>query len=203
MLPDELRFWYEYAMLATSTVRDLPFNEVLANLDGGAALVDLRSIESYLEVHVPGSLELLYEFGPGMAARARDCLPLSLPLILLDLGQGDLGHAAASLRGKGFAVLGKTADGINQWAATRGAPASTDLVKERAGDGTLLHVGDPGARAPEGALHIPIELLWARASEVKAQGGVTVVAGYGVRSALAIGILERAGVEQISFWKTR
>lgn len=184
--------------------RTLPFDEALAHLDDGAALADLRSIESYLEVHVPGSLELLYEFGPGMAARARDCLPLSLPLILLDLGQGDVRHAAASLRGKGFAVLGKIEDGINQWAATRGAPASCDVVQhEDPPDGAVLDVGDPGARAPGDAIRIPIELLWARAGEVAGHEHVMVSAGYGVRAALAVGILERAGVQRVTFWKPK
>lgn len=189
-------------MPTTSTLRTLPFDETLAHLDDGAALVDLRSIESYLEVHVPGSLELLYEFGPGMAARARDCLPVSLPLILLDLGQGDVRHAAASLRGKGFAVLGATDDGINQWAATRAAPASTEVLhQDRPPEGAVLHVGDPGARAPEDALHIPIERLWTRVGEAGGHKRITVAAGYGVRAALAVGMLERAGVEQIGFWK--
>lgn len=189
-------------MLAFSTLRTLPFEETLANLERGAAVVDLRSVESYLEVHVPGSLELLYEFGPGMAARARDCLPLSLSLILLDLGQGDVRHAAASLRGKGFVVLGKTDDGINQWAAMRGAPASTEVVHhEQPLDETILDVGDSGARAPEGAIQIPIELLWARIGELAGHKRVTVAAGFGVRAALAIGMLERAGVEQVGFWR--
>lgn len=190
-------------MPVTSTIRTLPFDEVLANIDEGAALVDLRSIESYLEVHVPGSLELLYEFGPGMAARARDCLPLSLPLILLDLGEGDMVNAAASLRGKGFAVLGKADDGINQWAATRGAPASTEVVERLSANGTVLHVGDPGARAPKGAIHIPIELLWRRVGEVAEREPIAVVAGFGVRAALAIGMLERAGLQEVTFYKTR
>ena len=190
-------------MPVTSTLRSLPFDEVLANVDAGAALVDLRSIESYLEVHVPGSLEILYEFGPGMAARARDCIPLSVPLILLDLGQGDAGHAAASLRGKGFSVLGSVEDGINQWAAARGVPASTEVIQQPAPGDAVLHVGDPGARAPDGAVHIPIELLWARVGEVAHHDRLTVTAGYGVRAALAVGILERAGVEEVTFWRVR
>jgi rhodanese-related sulfurtransferase len=191
-------------MLAASTLRTLPFEEVLANVDKGAALVDLRLIEPYLEVHVPGSLELLYEFGPGMAGRARDCLPVSLPLILLDLGRGDAVNAAASLRGKGFAVLGKAEDGINQWAATRGPPASTEVLhQEPSPEGLVLDVGDPGAHAPESALRIPIELLWSRAQEATGRGPVAVAAGYGVRAALAVGILERKGAEEIVFWKRR
>ena len=96
-------------MLATRTLRRLPFEEALAAVDTGAAFVDLRPTDAYLEVHIPASLALLYERGPGMASRARDCLPLDLPLVLVDLGELDYVHAAASLRGKGFTVLGSIA----------------------------------------------------------------------------------------------
>jgi rhodanese-related sulfurtransferase len=186
-----------------STLRTLGFGDALERHDAGAAFVDLRTIDSYLEVHVPMSVELLYEFGPGMAARARDCIPLDIPLILLDLSTGDVAHAAASLRGKGFVVLGLVEDGVNQWAALRGAPASTETVSsDAAPEGLLLHVGDPGSRRPDGALHIPVEHLWGRAGELAGRDHVVICAGYGVRAALAVGILERAGVESITFWRT-
>lgn len=187
-----------------STLRTLVFQEALEHNDAGAAFVDLRPIDSYLEVHVPTSIELLYEFGPGMASRARDCVPLDVPLILLDLCTGDMPHAAAALRGKGFEVLGRVEDGINQWAALRGAPASTETARSAdAPQGALLHVGDPGSKWPDGALHIALEHLWSRAAELAEHDHVVVCAGYGVRAALAVGILERAGVGSITFWRTR
>lgn len=189
-------------MTTMTALRTLDFQEALEHADAGAAFVDLRPIDSYLEVHVPASLELLYEFGPGMAARARDCVPLDVPLMLLDLQAGDIAHATASLRGKGFKVLGRIEDGINQWAAVRGAPASTETVEaEAAPAGVLLDVGDPGAGRPEGALHIAVEHLWARASELSEHDRVVVSAGYGVRAALAVGMLERVGIESITFWR--
>ena len=184
-------------MLMKSTLRDMPVDEALAAVDAGAAFVDLRPVESYLEVHVPGSMALLYEFGPGLAARARDCLPLSLPLVLLDLGQNNLMHAAASFRGKGFTVLGKIDDGINQWATERGTPISTEIVSKP--EGLVLDVGDPGASAGDDAVLIPLEMLWARAAELGDEQRVTIASGYGVRAALAVGILERGGHE-VAIW---
>lgn len=182
------------------SVRKLAYEDAAAAVDRGAAFVDLRPIESYLEVHIRGSIALLYEFGPGMASRARDCLPLSLPLVLLDLGHGDLVNAAGSLRGKGFTVLGQVADGINKWAAAGGSPVSTESGGER--QGCVLDVGDPGAHPGESALRIPLEVLWGRASELDEDETITVVSGYGVRAALAVGILERFG-HDVAVWNTR
>jgi rhodanese-related sulfurtransferase len=187
-------------MFTRRSVQMLSFEEASAAVDHGAAFVDLRPIESYLEVHIRGSLALLYEFGPGMVSRARDCLPLGLPLVLLDLGHGDLANAAASLRGKGFTVLGRVADGINQWAAAGGSPVSTEIVARP--EGRVLDVGDPGAHTGEDSLRIPIEVLWGRASELNEDESITVASGFGVRAALAVGILERFG-HDVSVWDAR
>ncbi|MGH2750944.1 MAG: hypothetical protein ACRDK3_08750 [Actinomycetota bacterium] len=189
-------------MLTRPTLRTLPFDDAKAAVDRGAAFVDLRPVESYLEVHVPKSLALLYEFGPGMAARARDCLPLGLPLVLLDLGHGNPGHAASSLKGKGFTVLGRVEDGINRWAAVQdaAAPISTEVVARP--QGRVLHVGDPGVFPGDDALTIPLELLWERASELERGEPIVVASGYGVRAALAVGILERFEYEVV-IWDAR
>jgi rhodanese-related sulfurtransferase len=193
---------YKTRMPVHTVLRTLDFDDALAHADAGAAFVDVRPVQAYLDVHIPGSLELLYEFGPGFAGRARDCLPLDLPLILLDLGDGDLDNAAASLRGKGFEVLGSVADGINQWASTRGAPVSTEVIEgDRASGGIAVDVGDPGAGRCEGAREVALERLWDEAGSLKGAGRVVVVAGVGVRAALAVGILEHRGIEEVAFWR--
>ncbi len=192
-------------MIIPTTLQTLAFDQALAHVrEEGAAFVDLRPIDSYLEVHVPGSLELLYEFGPGMAARARDCLPLSLPLVLLELGAGDVLHAAASLRGKGFTVLGKVDDAINRWTELCGSPASTDVIEgpDRP-DGAIVDVVDPGAIVPDPTYRIPLEQLWKRVDQVDLRAPLVVAAGFGVRAALAVGILERAGAEQVAYWRVK
>jgi hydroxyacylglutathione hydrolase len=189
-------------MLAAQTLKDLSFDEAIACVDNGAAFVDLRRPGAYLEVHIPGSLCLVYEFGPGMASRARDCLPLDLPFVLMDLGdEFDYVHAAASLRGKGFTVLGKLEDALNAWASERGVPASTDITSSTiSGTGTVLDVRDAGAPHMEDAVSIPVDQLWQRVDELGGPTRVAVLAGYGVRAALAIGILERAGIAEIIFF---
>ena len=189
--------------MARTTLRTLGFDDAVTRVEEGAAFADLRPTPSFLEVHIPGSLALLYEAGPGFAGRARDCLPLDLPLVLLATGEVDLADAAAALRGKGFAVAGAVEDGLNEWAARRGAPASTEIADGREPpDGVLLDVGDPGGPSREGAARIPVDELWARVDDVPEGSPVVVASGAGVRAALAIGMLERAG-RDVVLWRPR
>jgi rhodanese-related sulfurtransferase len=189
----------------TTTLMELDIERGDALVAEGAAYVDLRDTDSYLDVHIPGSLGLLYEFGPGMATRARDCLPLDLPLLLLSSPEADMSNAAAALRGKGFTVIGRVDDALQRWAAVHGTPASTEIVEgPDAPEGMVLDVADPGVITPEGGgRRIPLDHLWGRAAELAGDEVVVVAAGYGVRAALAVGMLERAGVGEVVFWKTR
>jgi rhodanese-related sulfurtransferase len=189
-------------MPVASTLKSLSFDVALRTVEGGGAFVDLRSTDDYLDVHIPGSLCLVYEYGPGLASRARDCLPLDLPLVLLALGDVDHMDAAASLRGKGFTVVGLTEDPINQWANARGVPASTEVAYGTLpGEGTVLDVGDPRAPHAAEAVRIPTDQLWRRVGELEGAKRVAITTGYGVRAALAVGILERFGAEEVFLWK--
>src|SRR5688500_8840487 len=107
--------------MVTTTLRTIPFDEAVDRVDRGAAFVDLRDAPSYLDGHVPGSLGLVYEFGPGMAGRARDCIPLSVPLVLIRTEGVNMLHSAASLRGKGFNVLGEVENALNLWSGRGGS----------------------------------------------------------------------------------
>jgi rhodanese-related sulfurtransferase len=189
-------------MLVKPPLRELDFEEAMAEFDEGAALIDFRPVDDYLDVHVPGSISLLFEAGPGMASRARDCLPLNVPLVLIDLGGVDIAYAAAALRGKGFHVVGSLPDAINAWVGSGGKPGSTDVVAQQVPpQGLLLDVADPGARPPDEAKRIPLEHLWGRADDFADEPRVVISAGKGVRAAMAVGMLERAGVGEILFWK--
>ena len=187
-------------MPTTTTLRTLDLDEAVAVVEAGGAFLDIRDVDPYLDVHIPGSINVLYESGPGFNSRARDCIPLEVRLVLLDVGTGDPTTAASALRGKGFDVVGKFDDGINRWVGSRRHLASTEVANERPSI-PVLHVNDPGAQVREPGVIIPIEQLWARIDEVPS-GAVAIAAGFGVRAALAVGILERAGRDVI-FWKTR
>lgn len=190
----------------TRTLKQLSFADALVVVDSGAAFVDIRRVRDYLDVHIPGSLGNLYESGPGFAGRMRDCIPLEIPLVLMDADDGPAPvDVAAALRGKGFTILGYVEDALNGWAAAKDTPVSTEVIEgNQAGGKVLLDVGDPGATHVEGALRITSDRLWSRVDEVvgAADGGrVVVVVGYGVRAALCVGILERHGLTEITFWK--
>ena len=191
-------------MVTTSTLKKLSFSGSMRHVDEGAAFVDLRDVHSYLEVHIPGSLSLLYETGPGFQSRARDCIPLEVPLVLMARDGVDMVNAASSLRGRGFNVIGVVDDAVNEWAKWYGTPASTETYRgPRPRHSPVLDVSDPGAVGVEEATNIPIEQLWGRAQEVASEPRVVVASGYGVRAALAVGILEGAGVKETIVWETR
>lgn len=184
-----------------TTVKELAYEDATGYVAAGGAFVDLRAVDDYLDVHIPGSLSLQYEPGPGFPVRARDCIPLEVPLVLLEREDVDLSVAAAGLRGKGFAVAGAVRDGINGWAQANGSPASTETIDgQTRPSGTVLDVGDPGAPAVEDALKISVERLWTRTADVQGSP-VIVLANRGVRAALAIGMLERAGRRDIALWR--
>lgn len=186
--------------LAVTSSREIGIDEAQHLVEEGAAFVDLRPTAAYLDVHIHGSLALQYEFGPGMAGRARDCIPLEVPLVLLHHGGLDVTEVTAALRGKGFAVLGYVNDGLTAWGNANGAPASTEVVKGSSAPAeTVLDVGDPGVRIYPGARLITVEKLWTRTDEIEGER-VAILAGRGVRASLAVGMLERAGVEEIIFW---
>jgi rhodanese-related sulfurtransferase len=185
-----------------TTLKTLRFDDAAHEVALGAAFVDLRAIKSYLAQHIPGSLALLYEDGPGMPSRARDCLPLEVPLIILDTPGIDLANAAAALRGKGFNVLGKVHDALESWRSSGRTLSSTEVVAAPPTSDAVLDVGDPGGSAPSDAMHVPIESLWRQLDELRGVSRVVVVAGHGVRAALAVGMLERANVATVQLWRT-
>lgn len=189
-------------MQVTTSLRTLTIEEALQAVAAGGAFIDLREVDDYFDVHVPGSLSLEYERGPGMPGRARDCIPLSIPFVLLDEGEHDMNAVAAALRGKGFAVAGSLPGGVRAWAEAAGTPASTEVHGGSAPPrGTVLMVGDPGAPVADEGTVVPIEKLYERAGELRKVGPVVVSTGRGLRAALAIGFLERAGVEDVSVWR--
>lgn len=188
-------------ILVTTTVKKLSIEEAELLVPGGAAYVDLRRADDYLDAHVPCSVCLQYEFGPGMPGRARDCIPLDVPLVLLGSQGVDMAEVTASLRGKGFGVPGYVADGLKVWAERSGTAGSTPVVEETtAPDGTILSVGDPGSPLVQGATFIPLERLWYRVDEIP-QGRVVIAAGRSVRAAMAVGMLERSGRSEITVWR--
>lgn len=166
-------------------------------------LIDLRLIDEYLDRHVRGSVPLLYEAGPGLGGRARDLLPLDARLILLEDRDSPLDDAAASFRGKGFEVAGYFAGGISAWPYIEVVQTPALPVESWEAGHRLLNVADPGTLPPGEALFIPAERLWQRATELDPTFHYGILAGWGVRAAAAIGILEYLGFRDLSFVRSR
>lgn len=187
--------------MALTTLQTIELDDALAQVERGALLCDLRPAADYLEVHIPGSIGLVYEFGPGMAGRARDCIPLDIPLILLSSENANMHHAAASLRGKGFHVMAQVENALNLWADSHGKLGSTEIAEGPVPPTEpVVDVGDFGRRKHPSSLQIPIEVLWSRMEELRAKGSVTVLCGKGLRAALAVGMLERVDVS-VRLWR--
>lgn len=170
---------------------------------GGGLLIDLRPIDQYLERHFRGSVPLLYEAGPGLGGRARDLLPLEARLVLLEDGTSPLEDAAASLRGKGFDVAGYLQGGID--ATGIGELISTPIASRNYPGSVriFLNVADPGTIAGDDALFLPVDRLWQKHEDLDRNAHIGVLAGWGVRAAAAVGILENLGFENLTFVRTR
>jgi rhodanese-related sulfurtransferase len=125
--------------------------------------------------------------------------------VLLDDGTSPLERAADSYRGKGFEVVGALARGVKAWAD----PLTTTPVIQLADAPdvlALVNVSDPGTALPPGhgvGASIPVERLWDEASELGRNWDLGVLAGYGVRAAAAVGILEKLGFTKVTFVRTR
>ena len=174
-------------------------------LAGDALAIDLRPVGEYLAGHIHGSIPLLYEAGPGLGGRARDLLPLEARLVLLDDGVSPVERAADSFRGKGFDVVGVLTGGVRAWAD----PLVTTPVIQLADTPdvlALINVSDPGTVLPPGhgvGASIPVERLWDKAGELGRNWDLGILAGYGVRAAAAVGILETLGFTRLTFVRTR
>lgn len=187
-------------------LRNLGSDQIARILAEGGLLIDLRPVDDYLSGHWSGSIPLLYEDGPGLGGRARDLLPLDARLMLLEDGKSPLEETADSFRGRGFDVAGYfAAEG-----ATGSRPstdvafvATTDMTIDDATGYLLLDIADPGVFSDRRVRFIPAERLWQQADEIGTRSHVGVLAGWGVRAAAAIGILERLGFTDLAFVRTR
>ncbi len=188
--------------ITTTTLKELDLDHADGLVQAGGAYIDLRKVDDYLDVHVPGSICLQYEWGPGLPSRARDCIGLDVGLVLLGDDTCDPVEVAAGLRGKGFTVNGYVAGGVSTWGNRHGSPASTERSEgSKPPEGSLLSVGDPGSPLPAEATFIPLETLGGRVEELPGSERIVIIAARGVRAAMAIGMLERSGRNDLVFWR--
>jgi hydroxyacylglutathione hydrolase len=179
-------------------------------LAAGATLVDGRAPRAWDAEHVPGSMSVTM-VRAAVGTRAAWILDPSRPVLVTAASEPDAERMARRLEAVGFRDLrGFMAGGIEAWKAAGFPVESTPaldipgLARElRAGRVRLLDVRDDDewrAGHVEGSLHVAWhELRDGPSADMGAGGGATlaVACSAGNRSALAVSLLRRAGVENV------
>jgi rhodanese-related sulfurtransferase len=190
-------------MTIATTLRALTPDRVRQVLRAEGLAIDLRQPQEYLAAHIPGSIPLLYEAGPGLGGRARDLLPLDSRLVLLEDATTPLDNAADAFMGKGYEVVGYLPGGVTAWPVPLGGTPVIALANTPPDLG-LLDVADPGTQVSAGTVQrIPAERLWTQAGTLDRDVALGVLAGWGIRAAAAIGILEHLGFTALTYVRTR
>ncbi|HWD10007.1 MAG TPA: rhodanese-like domain-containing protein [Actinomycetota bacterium] len=191
--------------MRVTTLRALPADRVRQLVRAEGIVIDLRAPAEYLSAHIPGSIPLLYEAGPGLGGRARDLLPLDARLVILEDPTSPLDKAADAFRGKGYEVVGYFPGGVAAWPDAAGGTPVLALANAQPGM-RLVDVADPGTQAPATwttLVRIPAEELWSRSRELDPEERIGVLAGWGVRACAAVGILEHLGFRALTYVRTR
>jgi rhodanese-related sulfurtransferase len=182
----------------------LDLETLLARANAGAQVVDARDPEAFAAGHLAGSINIGLD--GKFATWAGTVLDLERPILVI---------AEAGREEEAILRLGRIGLDLVEGYLDGGAAAFTErpelqarfarveaeqLAEELAGEAApvVLDVrapGEYGAGHLECALHIPLNQLAERASEVPRDRPVVVHCAGGYRSAIAVSLLERAGVE--------
>ena len=176
-------------------------------IKNGALLIDLRSAAAFAERHPLGALNLAY--GPKVGYWAGFVLPADARVVLLAADERQAHDTARQLMRIGVSRIdGYLAGGMHAWEAAAlptsdiGLTTAQDL-QASIGRGAAPLVVDVrttrewDAGHIEGALHIPLGELAARAPEIPRSRPVATICEAGYRSALAASLLARAGVDEV------
>jgi hydroxyacylglutathione hydrolase len=173
----------------------------------GAWILDLRSAGQHAAGHPHGSIGIAS--GSKIGYWAAWVVPAGAPVILLAADPQHAAEARRQLLTVGLDhVAGWIAGGFDGWTAA-GLPVSrTPLVAaaalHRRGEPADLTIVDVRSRREytrdhvPGALHIPLQELTSRLDALPRRRPIATMCEGGARSALAAGLLERAGVEDVS-----
>jgi hydroxyacylglutathione hydrolase len=173
----------------------------------GAWILDLRSAGLHAAGHPRGSIGIASDSKIGYWAAW--VVPAGAPVILLAADAQHAAEARRQLLTVGLdQVAGWIAGGFDTWVATglpvsrtpllaatalqgRREPADLTIVDVRSGrEYSRDHVPD--------ALHIPLQELTSHLDALPRRGPIATMCEGGARSTLAAGLLERAGLEEVS-----
>ncbi len=176
-------------------------------IKAGGLLLDMRGAAAFAERHPLGALNL--EYGSKLGYWAGWVLPADARVVLLAADEGQAADAARQLMRIGVSRIdGYLSGGLHAWQAAAlpvGSLAIMTTQELRASIGlgrapTIVDVRttrewDTGHI--NGAVHIPLGALQARASEIPRDRPVATMCEGGYRSALAASILSRSGIDHI------
>lgn len=165
---------------------------VRSRLDGGAVLVDVRSVEAWAAGHVPGAISI--PLRPQFASWLGWLLPDDRPLVfMLEPGQ-DAADLVRQARTIGYDQL-DGAVGLDAWRRAGLEVTATELLDVARLDRPVVDVRQHDEYAaghlPE-ALHLELGEVEERSTDLP-EGPLAVMCGHGERAASAASLLERAG----------
>ena len=180
----------------------------VAAIKNGATLLDMRAATTFAERYPLGALNLPY--GKKLGYWAGFVLPADARVVLLAADEREAADAARQLFRIGVSRIdGYLAGGMAAWDAA-GLPTGRFATM----DAEALHGRVAGGHAPlvvdvrnhkewndghlDGAVHIPLGELAARARELPRDREVATMCEAGYRSALAASVLARAGVDRLT-----
>ena len=197
------------APLGEIQARPLTIRQAIPHFQGGAGLLDTRSKEAYIRLHVPGSVHI--EADDQLSSRAGFVIPPEVPLILMVDDEPAYRRVVLGLARVGIEnVVGYLSEGMEAWEALGLPVASGDIQDVSPSELAALLAGDErpvvvDVREPweyqqghiAGAVLLPLGQLAWRTQELDASRPVAVVCASGSRSLSAAALLGQKGFQKI------
>jgi rhodanese-related sulfurtransferase len=182
-------------------------DEVAAILEDGGTLLDGRAPNAWMAEHVPGSVSVTIVHAT-VGSRAAAAVDPRSPVVVTAQTEAEAEEVARRLEAVGFSDLrGVLAGGVARWRQAGRATACTESIVARelaarlgSGELSLLDVRDDDewrAGHVAGSLHVPLLALAGQLDSIRAGVGdapLAVVCAAGNRAAVAVSLLERAGI---------
>jgi glyoxylase-like metal-dependent hydrolase (beta-lactamase superfamily II)/rhodanese-related sulfurtransferase len=183
---------------------------VAAILEEGGTLIDARAPTAWMAEHVPGSVNVTIVHAT-VGSRAAAAVDPRSPVVVTAQTEAEAEEVARRLEAVGFRDLrGILEGGVSRWRQAGRATAVTESIVGRelvgrlqSGELSVLDVRDDdewGAGHVPGSLHVPLLALAGQLESVRAAAGdgpLAVACSAGNRAAVAVSLLERAGITHV------
>jgi hydroxyacylglutathione hydrolase len=192
--------------------RPLTVDESIPHFRRGAAMLDTRPKQAFVEKHVPGAVHL--EADEQLSNKIGFILPPELPIVLVVENEETYRQVVYSLARVGYdqEVVGYLANSLDEWEA-RGLPVTSgdiedisveqldDLLKDTNGSKpVVLDVREPWEYQQghiPGAILVPLGSLSSRIGELDTDHPLAVVCATGNRSQSAAALLGQKKFEKV------